>query len=94
MIGLSFASGVEIKKTGDTFSLACTQYHHLMEGRGMIHAATRAEYLHDPQSVHADPETAQPTQRTMYPEVKQGGQKWGMAIGAPSCIGSNAASAR
>ena len=24
--------------TGETYSLACTQYHHLMEGRGMVRA--------------------------------------------------------
>ena len=36
--------GGEIVATGETFSLACTQYHHLMEGRGMVRAVTRDEY--------------------------------------------------
>ena len=89
---LSFGTGVEVAKTGDTFSLACTQYHHLMEGRGMVRAITREEYLKDPKSVHEGPgmEPAPPKTLTMYPEVKYDGYKWGMAIDVNSCIGCNA----
>ena len=32
-----------------SISLACTQYHHLMEGRGMVRAVTRDEFVRDPQ---------------------------------------------
>ena len=42
------AAGVEIARTGETFSLACTQYHHLMEGRGLVRAVTRDEFVRDP----------------------------------------------
>ena len=89
---LSFGAGVEIKRTGDTFSLACTQYHHLMDGRGLVRAATRDEYLKDPKSVHEGPgmEPPPPKTLTMYPEVKYDGYKWGMAIDVNSCIGCNA----
>jgi molybdopterin-containing oxidoreductase family iron-sulfur binding subunit len=89
---ISFGAGVEVARTGDTFSLACTQYHHLMEGRGLVRAATREEYLRDPKSVHDIPhiEPPPPKTLTMYPEVKYDGYKWGMAIDVNSCIGCNA----
>jgi MoCo/4Fe-4S cofactor protein with predicted Tat translocation signal len=89
---LSFGAGVEIAKTGEKFSLACTQYHHLMEGRGMVRAVTREEYLRDPKSVQEGPgiEPPPPKMLTMYPEVKYDGYKWGMAIDVNSCIGCNA----
>ena len=87
---LSFGAGIEIAKTGDTFSLACTQYHHLMDGRGLIRAATREQYLHDPKSVHEGSEAPPPKLLTMYPEIKYDGYKWGMAIDVNSCIGCNA----
>ena len=43
--------GLEIARTGERYPLACTQYHHLMEGRGMVRAVTRDEFVRDPQSV-------------------------------------------
>jgi MoCo/4Fe-4S cofactor protein with predicted Tat translocation signal len=89
---LSFGAGVEIVRTGEKFSLACTQYHHLMEGRGLVRAVTRDEYVRDPKSVHEGPgiEPAPPKTLTMYPEVRYEGYKWGMAIDVNSCIGCNA----
>ncbi|HMB79981.1 MAG TPA: hypothetical protein VKI43_07940, partial [Vicinamibacterales bacterium] len=89
---LSFGAGVEIALTGEKFSLACTQYHHLMDGRGLVRAATRDEYVKDPKSVHEGPgmEPPPPKTLTMYPEIKYDGYKWGMAIDVNSCIGCNA----
>jgi MoCo/4Fe-4S cofactor protein with predicted Tat translocation signal len=89
---LSFGAGLEVAKTGDTFSLACTQYHHLMEGRALVRAATREEYLRDPKSLHEGPgmEPPPPKTLTLYPEVKYDGYKWGMAIDVNSCVGCNA----
>src|SRR4029453_6569588 len=82
--------GVEVVRTGDRFSLACTQYHHLMEGRGLVRAVTRDEYVRDPKSVHEGDETP-PRTITLYPEVKYDGYKWGMAIDVNACIACNAA---
>jgi molybdopterin-containing oxidoreductase family iron-sulfur binding subunit len=89
---LASGAGVEVALTGEKFSLACTQYHHLMDGRGLVRAVTRDEYLHDPKSVHEGPgmEPPPPKTLTMYPEVKYDGYKWGMAIDVNSCIGCNA----
>jgi Fe-S-cluster-containing dehydrogenase component len=81
--------GVEVVRTSDRFSLACTQYHHLMEGRGLVRAVTRDEYVRDPKSVHEGDETP-PRTITLYPEYKYEGYKWGMAIDVNSCVGCNA----
>jgi molybdopterin-containing oxidoreductase family iron-sulfur binding subunit len=83
------ASGVAIAKTGDRYSLACTQAHHLMEGRGMIRAVTRDAFIRDPRSIREGDETP-PKTITLYPSVPYEGYKWGMAIDVNACIGCNA----
>ena len=62
-----FGSGLEIADTGQRYSLACTQYHHLMEGRGLIRAVTRDEFARDPKLVHEGFEAPART-ITLYPE--------------------------
>jgi molybdopterin-containing oxidoreductase family iron-sulfur binding subunit len=80
---------VEVVATGDERSLACTQYHHLMEGRGMVRAATRAEFVKDPHVVH-EGHPVPPRTLTLHPEYPYEGYKWGMAIDVNACIGCNA----
>jgi len=81
--------GVLIRKTGDRYPLACTQYHHLMEGRGLIRSVTRDEYVRDPKSIREGDETP-PRTITLYPDYQYEGYKWGMAIDVNACIGCNA----
>ena len=83
------ASGATIVRTGETQSLACTQYHHLIEGRGLIRTVTRDEYVRDPKSIREGDETP-PRTITLYPDYKYEGYKWGMAIDVNACIGCNA----
>ncbi|PYR43006.1 MAG: molybdopterin oxidoreductase [Acidobacteria bacterium] len=85
----SFAGGAAMKLTGDTFSLACTQYHHLTEGRGMVRSLTRDEFVRDPKAVHEGDETP-PRTITLYPDYPYQGYKWGMSIDINACIGCNA----
>jgi molybdopterin-containing oxidoreductase family iron-sulfur binding subunit len=82
-------SGLELVNTGTRTTLACTQYHHLTEGRGLVRAVTREEFVRNPQSVHEGYETP-PRTLTLIPEYKYEGYKWGMAIDVNSCIGCNA----
>ncbi|HEY2150415.1 MAG TPA: TAT-variant-translocated molybdopterin oxidoreductase [Vicinamibacterales bacterium] len=86
---LGFGGGAEIALTGQKASLACVQYHHLMEGRGMVRAVTREEYVNDPKSIREGDETP-PRIITLYPDMPYQGYKWGMAIDINSCIGCNA----
>jgi molybdopterin-containing oxidoreductase family iron-sulfur binding subunit len=86
--------GLEIQLTGEQYSLACTQHHHLMENRNLVRVATRDEYLRDPHSVHGDSghgEENNPRKTiTLYPDYTYEGYKWGMAIDVNACIGCNA----
>ncbi len=84
-----FERGLDVAKTGERYSLACTQYHHLMEGRGLIRAITRDQFERDPKIVHEGHE-APPRTLTLIPEYPYDGYKWGMAIDVSACIGCNA----
>jgi molybdopterin-containing oxidoreductase family iron-sulfur binding subunit len=84
-----FGGGLEIRGTGDTYPLACTQFHHLMEGRGQVRAVTRDEFIHNPASLKEGDETP-PKTLTLYPDFKYEGYKWGMSIDINACIGCNA----
>ncbi|MGE3508487.1 MAG: TAT-variant-translocated molybdopterin oxidoreductase [Vicinamibacterales bacterium] len=81
--------GVEIVPTGDGYSLACTQGHHSMEGRGMVRALTKEEFQKDPEAVHHGFHQP-PRTLTLVPEYKYDGYKWGMAIDVNVCTGCNA----
>ena len=85
----SFAGGAGVRLTGERATLACTQYHHLMEGRRMVRALTREEFIRDPKAVHEGDETPART-ITLYPNYRYEGYKWGMAIDINACIGCNA----
>jgi molybdopterin-containing oxidoreductase family iron-sulfur binding subunit len=82
-------SGVQIRKTGETYPLACTQFHHLMEGRKLVRAATLEEYRRHPRFAR-ETEAEPPSHGSLYPGFKYEGYAWGMAIDINSCIGCNA----
>ncbi|MGE5303625.1 MAG: TAT-variant-translocated molybdopterin oxidoreductase [Alphaproteobacteria bacterium] len=82
-------SGVKIRKTGVQQALACTQFHHLMEGRKLLRSAALEEYRKNPNFVR-DMEEQPPPHPSLYPGFKYEGHSWGMAIDINSCIGCNA----
>jgi molybdopterin-containing oxidoreductase family iron-sulfur binding subunit len=87
-----FSGGARLVKTGATYTLACVQEHHSMEGRGLVRSATLAQYQENPHFA-ADKEEG-PVGRlplTLYgDEHKYPRYKWGMAIDLSSCTGCSA----
>ena len=49
-----YGVGLEIRKIGTQYPLACTQFHHSMEGRDLVRAATIEEYRKNPNFVQGE----------------------------------------
>ncbi len=86
---LWFDGGAAVARTGAAAGIPCTQYHHLMEGRGLVRVADRDAFVRDPHVVHEGFE-APDRAITLYPNWEYTGYKWGMAIDVNACIGCNA----
>jgi molybdopterin-containing oxidoreductase family iron-sulfur binding subunit len=83
------AGSESVKKTGEEYSLGCTQYHFNIEGRKILSTGTLDEYKKNPGFAHEGDETP-PKTLTLYQEFKYPGYAWGMAIDLNSCNGCNA----
>jgi molybdopterin-containing oxidoreductase family iron-sulfur binding subunit len=81
--------GLELRKTGGQYTLACTQYHHNMEGRELVRAAPLEEYRKHPDFARGKEHGSGP-EATLYPGFKYEGRAWGMVIDTSACIGCNA----
>jgi molybdopterin-containing oxidoreductase family iron-sulfur binding subunit len=81
--------GVQLRKTGDTYELACTQDHWSLEGRNLVRVATTSEYEKEPKFA-AKMEEVPLTGISMLPDFKYDGYAWGMAIDQNVCTGCNA----
>jgi molybdopterin-containing oxidoreductase family iron-sulfur binding subunit len=84
-----WASGAEVRRTGERYRLACTQDHWSMEGRPIVRAASLEEYQKQPAFAHEMGEEPGP-ETTLYPRFSYDGHKWGMSIDLNSCVGCNA----
>jgi len=79
-----------IKKTGEDYPLACTQYHFQMESkRKILSAGTLEEYRKNPAFAHEGDEQP-PKEMSLYKEFSYPGYAWGMAIDLNNCNGCNA----
>jgi molybdopterin-containing oxidoreductase family iron-sulfur binding subunit len=92
-----FAPGLAVAKTSDTYLVACTQQHHLMESREVVRAGTLAEFQEKPHFAHEKEQEKEreetrrsPLPLTLYEPYPYEGRKWGMAIDLTTCIGCNA----
>ncbi len=83
------ASGLSVRKTGETYPLACTQLHQNMEGREIVRAANLEEYEKNPGFVH-EKEKEPDRALSLYPEYPSDTYAWGMAIDLSACVGCNA----
>jgi MoCo/4Fe-4S cofactor protein with predicted Tat translocation signal len=83
------AGAESVKKTGEEYSLGCTQYHFNIEGRKILSTGTLEEYKKNPGFAHEGDETP-PKTLSLYQEFKYPGYAWGMAIDLNSCNGCNA----
>ncbi|MCI0559953.1 MAG: 4Fe-4S dicluster domain-containing protein, partial [Nitrososphaera sp.] len=82
-------SGLEIHKTGERYTLACTQDHYNLEGRDLIRSGTLDQYRENPNFWN---EKAHESQQnlSLYPGYNYEGYAWGMAVDLNACIGCNA----
>lgn len=97
-----FGSGLEIRKTGERYSLARTQHHHAIERGGqkmeeesvtafdreLVRVATLEEFQKNPDFAKGPEEVTRAP--SLYPGFKNEGYAWGMAIDLNSCTGCNA----
>src|SRR5207247_621834 len=81
----NYGTGVEIRKIGTQYTLACTQFPHSMEGRDLVRAATLEEYRKNPNFVQG--EHHHETEGSLYSGFKYEGYTWGMAIDVNACFG-------
>jgi MoCo/4Fe-4S cofactor protein with predicted Tat translocation signal len=81
-----------IKKTGEDYPLACTQYHFSMEGRQILATGTLEEYRKNPNFANEHAELP-PKELSLYKgdaEFPYDRDKWAMAIDLNKCNGCNA----
>jgi len=88
---LWFGSGLQIRKTGETYPFSTTQRHFNVEGRDIIREGTWQEFQSDPHFMSARTEPEPGRDDTLYSpdEFKYTGYKWGMSIDLNTCIGCN-----
>jgi MoCo/4Fe-4S cofactor protein with predicted Tat translocation signal len=85
-----FASGAELRRTGDEIHVAVTQGHHSMEGRAIVRAATLEQFHEDPAFPQHMGEPAPGRDVTLFAPYKYEGYAWGMAIDQTVCTGCSA----
>jgi molybdopterin-containing oxidoreductase family iron-sulfur binding subunit len=83
------AGGGKIAPNGDSYPLACTQYHFNMEGRQLLSTATLDEFKKNPAFPHEDREEPKKDD-SLYKAFSYNGYAWGMAIDLTKCNGCSA----
>jgi Fe-S-cluster-containing dehydrogenase component len=82
--------GASIRPLRRRVELACTQHHHLMEGRELVRSGTLDQVRANPEHPSFMPTEHAREQPSLYPEHEYDGYKWAMAIDLNRCTGCNA----
>jgi len=91
--GKYIETGATVKKTGETYVLACTQHHWSMEGRPAVREANLEEFLKEPtfaqEKFHG---VEPPVVKSLYPNPLDEAKKtalhqWGMTVDLNACVG-------
>ena len=82
--------GCRVARTLKSRTLATTQHHHSMEGRGLIRSVTADQYAADPRIVAKLGEEPPGPSDTLYPKLPTGSYAWGLSIDLSTCVGCNA----
>jgi MoCo/4Fe-4S cofactor protein with predicted Tat translocation signal len=83
------ASNGKMTPNGNTYPLACTQYHFNMEGRQILSTGTLEEYRRNPGFAHEGVNTPERGD-SLYKEFTYPGHAWAMAIDLNKCNGCSA----
>ncbi|NUM88422.1 MAG: 4Fe-4S dicluster domain-containing protein [Bdellovibrionales bacterium] len=81
--------GVQLRKTGRSEKIPCTQGHHTLEGRDILFDTTLEDYRKDPKSGIV---RHFPNPPSIWPAYEYKGHKWGMTVDVNSCTGCGACS--
>ncbi len=82
-------TGLDIRKTGARYPLACTDHHYNMEGHNLVRVGTLEQFRALPDFVHAMDHEPTPV-ASPYAVYAHQGYAWGMVIDLNACIGCNA----
>ena len=87
-------TGATVKKTGETYTLACTQNHWSMEGRPAVREANLEEFSKNPKFAGEMHGTEPPIVQSLYPNPldeakKKALHQWGMVVDLTACVGCN-----
>jgi molybdopterin-containing oxidoreductase family iron-sulfur binding subunit len=91
--GKYIETGAMVKKTGETYTLACTQHHWSMEGRPAVREANLDEFIKEPtfaqEKFHG---VEPPVVQSLYPNPLDEAKKtalhqWGMTVDLNACVG-------
>jgi molybdopterin-containing oxidoreductase family iron-sulfur binding subunit len=90
--GKYIETGATVRKTGETYLLACTQHHWSMEGRPAVREANLQEFSKNPDFANEMHGTELPIVQSLYPNPLDEAKKtalhqWGMAVDLSACVG-------